>query len=162
MNKTTKNIIIPALILFVFVSIFSFSFVSADTANTGPSGDTGANIATPTLTSTKADIVPLKNPLSSKFNTVGGLINSLMEIFSYVAIIVAVLALIWVGFQFIMAQGNTEKIGELKTWFYYIVIGTAIILASRLIVSVIINTLEASGAVSQDVIQKVREPLNNQ
>jgi TRAP-type C4-dicarboxylate transport system permease small subunit len=85
-----------------------------------------------------------------------------MEIFSYVAVIIAVLALIWVGFQFIMAQGNSDRISELKTWFYYIIIGTAIILASRLIVSVVINTLESAGTVSPDVIQKLRQPLNNQ
>lgn len=162
MTKQTKKIFVSIVALLLICSFFSFSIALADTANTGPSGDTGANLPTPTPTTTKAEIIPLANPLSSKFNTVGGLINSLMEIFSYVAVIIAVLALIWVGFQFIMAQGNSERISELKTWFYYIIIGTAIILASRLIVSVVINTLESAGTVSPDVIQKLRQPLNNQ
>lgn len=162
MTKQTKKIFVPIVALLLICSFFSFSIALADTANTGPSGDTGANLPAPTPTATKAEIIPLANPLSSKFNTVGGLINSLMEIFSYVAVIIAVLALIWVGFQFIMAQGNSDRISELKTWFYYIIIGTAIILASRLIVSVVINTLESTGTVSPDVIQKIRQPLNNQ
>lgn len=159
MKKYSKTIL-KIFLLIILVSGLFHGILKADTA--GNAGDSASNIPKETKTVTSnVDIVPLKNPLSNRFNSVGGLINGLMEIFSYIAVIIAVLALIWVGFQFILARGNSEKISELKTWFYYIVIGTAIILASRLIVSVVINTLEATGAVSQDVIQKVREPLNN-
>lgn len=102
----------------------------------------------------------LQNPLDPKFNSVGGLVQGALEIFSYLVIIFAVLMLIWVGLQFILAQGNPDKLKELKNWLLWIVVGVAIVIGARIIVSIVINTLQATGTVSPSVIQSAHNGLN--
>lgn len=101
----------------------------------------------------------LQNPLSDKFDSVGGLVSGFVEIFTYLVVIGAVLALIWVGLQFVLAQGNPARLSELKTWLLYIVIGLALVIGARIIVLVVINTLQATGTVSPGVINSAREGL---
>ncbi|MDE1975077.1 MAG: TrbC/VirB2 family protein [Patescibacteria group bacterium] len=101
----------------------------------------------------------LQNPLSDKFNTVGGIVNGFMEILSYLAVLFAVLMLVWVGLQFILAQGKPERMNELKKWLYYIVIGVAIVIGARIIVQTVINTLQATGTVSTGVINNANNAL---
>lgn len=97
----------------------------------------------------------LQNPL--KVDSVGGLVQNFVEIFSYIAILFAVLMLIWVGFQFIMARGNSTRMNELKDWLIKIVIGVAVIIGARIIIQIVINTLSSTGVVDQRTIQSAQK-----
>lgn len=101
----------------------------------------------------------IQNPLNPRFNSVGGLINGFLEIFSYLVILFAVLMLIWVGLQFVLAQGKPDRMKELKNWLLWIVVGVAIVIGARIIVAVVINTLQATGVVNQGVIQNANNAL---
>ncbi|MEN9912985.1 MAG: Type secretion system pilin [Candidatus Parcubacteria bacterium] len=103
--------------------------------------------------------VKLTNPL--KVDSVGGLIQSFVEIFSYIVVLAAVLALIWVGLKFILARGNPEEMNRLKGWLSWIIIGVAVVIGARIIIQVVINTLSASGVVDQRTIQSAQNALNN-
>jgi len=102
-------------------------------------------------------IFTLSNPL--KVDSIGGLVQSLVEIFSYIAIIFAVVMIIYTGFQYVTnaAQGNAKKIEELNKQMLMIIIGVAIIIAARVMVQVVINTLEVTGVVSPEVIQSANK-----
>lgn len=99
----------------------------------------------------------ISNPLAGKVDSVGDLIKNFVEILSYLAVIAAVILIIWVGFQYIMARGDAKKIGELKEWLLWIVVGLAIVIGARLIVDVVINTLASTGSVDPAVIQKLQD-----
>ena len=99
----------------------------------------------------------ISNPLAGKVNSVSDLVKNFVEILSYLAVIAAVVLIIWVGFQYIMARGDSKKIGELKEWLLWIVVGLAIVIGARLIVDVVISTLASSGAVDPTVIQKLQD-----
>jgi len=101
----------------------------------------------------------LQNPLA--VDSVSGLIQKFVEIFSYFVIILAVLAFIWVGFQFVLAQGKPDRLKELKTWLAYIVIGVAIVIGAQIMINIIINTLAATGMVNQDTLDSVRGAASN-
>ena len=101
--------------------------------------------------------IGIDNPL--KFNSVGALIKVSMEYFSYLVILFAVLALIYVGLQFVLAQGKPDKMRELKSWLGWIVVGVAIVIGARILVNVVINTLEATGTVSPGVINSAKQTL---
>jgi hypothetical protein len=105
-----------------------------------------------------SSFIPLQNPL--KADSVGELIQDFVVIFSYLVILGAVLALIWVGLQFILARGNPAKMTELKEWLLWIVVGVAVVIGARLIIQVVINTLSASGAVDQQTIQSAQNAVN--
>lgn len=102
----------------------------------------------------------LQNPLNNKFSNLGELVNAFADIAAYVLVIVAVLMIIFTGFQFITAQGKPERLKELGTRMGYIVIGVAIIIGARIIVNVIINTLASTGAVNKSVIENARDAAN--
>ena len=119
---------------------------SAGGTNTGNSAGGTNNVAPSTFT--------LQNPL--KANSVSEIILAFMQIASYIAVLFGVLALVYVGLQFILARGNSERMKELSRWLMYIVIGIAVILGARIIVSVIIGTLQATGTVNPAIIQSAQ------
>ncbi|MDE2037962.1 MAG: hypothetical protein KGI69_01920 [Patescibacteria group bacterium] len=173
-NESGANTRLALCLAFVAVFALNMSAVArADTANTGgqqsPAPSTGGQQSPPPPTTGQQSQTPpsssqgsfyLQNPLSSQFNTVGGLVDGFMQIFSYLAVLFAVFMLIWVGFQFVLAQGKPDRMKELKNWLLYIVIGVAVVIGARIIVSVVINTLQATGTVNQGVITNANNALN--
>lgn len=99
----------------------------------------------------------LQNPL--KVKSVGEAVEALIEIVTYVAVFFAVLALVWVGFKFIAARGDSKKHKDAAMWLTYIVIGLAIILGARLIISLVLGTLEATGTVNPNIINSARNAV---
>lgn len=95
----------------------------------------------------------LTNPL--KVSSVGGLAKTIVEVVSYVAIILAVLVYIYIGFQYVTAAaaGNSNKIGELHGWLLWATVGVAVIIGARVIIDVVLSTLNATGAVNPQVIE---------
>jgi len=120
--------------------------------NTSGSGATGGGNTAPAKTFT------LQNPL--KVDSLGGLIEAFVEVFSYIVILFAVLAIIYVGLQYILARGNSEEITKRTDQLKWIVIGVAVVIGARIIVSVVINTLGASGVVDQSVIRSANNAID--
>jgi len=96
----------------------------------------------------------LSNPLA--VNSIGELVQNFAAIFSYIVVLFAVLALVWTGLQFITAQGKPEALKDLHKKLAYILIGVAIVIAARVMIIVVINTLSASGVVNSNVIQQAQ------
>jgi len=113
----------------------------------------------PSSNSPSSNTFFLQNPLDRRFDSVGGLVQGFLEILSYIVVLFAVLMLIWTGLQFILSQGKPEKMNELKERLLWIVVGVAIVIGARIIVSVVINTLSATGTVSPGVIQNANNAL---
>lgn len=152
-----------ACIITIGLVVFSLSsFVSAQGGVTSPTGNTGSGVTNPTTTSPAPKdngIFTLQNPL--KVNSIGALLQSLMEIFTYLVIIFAVLMLIWTGFQYVVVstQGDSKKISELHNRLMWIVIGVAVVIGARVIIEVVINTLSATGTVSPGIIDSANKAV---
>ncbi len=112
-------------------------------------------------TNNNGTMMTITNPLSSKFDSVGALVNGFAQIFTYVVVIFAVLALVYVGFRFVLTRGDTKEMTKLRDWLFYIVIGVAVVIGARIIISIVINTLSATGTVSPSVIQGANNALQN-
>jgi hypothetical protein len=102
-----------------------------------------------------SNIFTLQNPLNKNINSVGGLIQAVLEIITYLFIIFAVLMFIYVGFQYVTnaAQGNAKKIEELHHQLKWLVVGVAVVIGARVIIQVVINTIAATNTVSPSVIE---------
>ncbi len=100
----------------------------------------------------------LSNPIA--VNSVGELVNKFADIFSYVVILFAVLAIVYVGFRFVIAQGKPDELNTLKTWLGWIVVGVAIVIGARMIIRIVINTLSATKTVDQGVIDSANRALD--
>lgn len=158
MIAVLAGVIVPIQVFYFAVPVFaedSGSTFSTPSPGTGSSASTpipgsGSTYTTP-VPGNQGGISTLQNPL--KVNSIGGFIESAVEIFSYIAVLIAVLMFIWVGLQYVLARGNSEKIKELSAKLLYIVIGVAIVIGARLAIQIVISTLQATGTVNQQVIE---------
>jgi hypothetical protein len=83
----------------------------------------------------------LKNPLST--NTFSELLSKIIDLVLFLATPFLVLAFIYVGFQFVMAQGKPAAIENAKKNLWYTLLGAAIIIGVKLIQSILEGTIGA-------------------
>ena len=79
------------------------------------------------------------NPINS--STINEFIKTLLTGVLRIGIPIVALAIIYCGFLFVQAQGNSEKIEQAKDALLYTIIGSAILLGSWAIASIISNTV---------------------
>lgn len=128
MNKFTyflirnKRILSVVYLAFVIFLPFAMSYAAADNA--------GVNLD-----------VRIKNPLGSSITTLPAFIESALNIVLMVGVPIVTLAIIYSGFLFVVARGNSEKLGEAKNTLMYTLIGAALLLGSWVIAQAIQGTI---------------------
>jgi len=133
-----KTLVIALILISGFASNLSYVRAQADGSNANRQSDGSAH-NTPS-------VVKLDNPI--KVNSISALLLSLVDFAIFLGSIVAVLMFVYIGFKFVMAQGNQTALTEAKEWFMYAVIGTALLISSKVVVSVVQNTLKSTGLVN--------------
>ena len=83
----------------------------------------------------------LTNPIP--YDTINQFIKVLLEGVLRIGIPIVALAIIYYGFLFVAARGNSEKITKAKDGLLYALIGAAILLGSWAIAQLISNTVLA-------------------
>ncbi len=147
-----KKFLISSLIIITLFIISSVP-VFAQSGSQQPLNDTSSKQSLNNTSPINNSVFPtLSNPL--KANSVTELLFSVVDMAMFIGMIVAVLMFIWIGFKFVMAQGNDKALSEAKSWFLYAVIGTAVLISAKLIVSVVQNTLTSSGLVNESLLKK--------
>lgn len=86
----------------------------------------------------------LVNPLG--VNSLTQLISVVLHTVVQLGTIVLLLALVWVGFLFVAAQGNDEKISAARSALMWTVIGGLILLGAEVIAQVVQATVAGLGA----------------
>ena len=131
MNKSTKNkflLIAGMIVLSIIFSVYlqPIELFALDTENNSTKNDT---------------IITLDNPLGNKINNLPSFIYMILELAFQIGAIFSVLAIIYVGFLFVSARGDPEKLKTARTAFLYTVIGIAVLLGAVLIATVIQSTI---------------------
>lgn len=72
-----------------------------------------------------------------------GLLGLILDAIITLGTIVLVLALVWVGFLFVFAQGAEEKIRDARSALLWTVLGGLLLLGAKAISLVIQSTVEA-------------------
>lgn len=120
MKKDIKKI--SFLILIGIITILTPAIIFADTTGTGVSGP----------------IFP--NPL--KVNSVTELLSAVLDIVVQIGLVIVVFFIIYAGFQFVTAQGNSTKLTKAREGLIATLIGSAIVLGSYAIAKVLKDTVE--------------------
>jgi hypothetical protein len=143
-----KKIILGLVILTALINI-NFVYAQDGTLINGPGPD-GTLINAPAPgTQTNQNLPKITNPLNAK--SIQEVILLAVDIAIYVGTAFAILAIIFVGFKFVEARGNDTKLKEAKQWFFYIIIGFAILISAKVIVEIVRTTLVKSGVVNESV-----------
>ena len=83
----------------------------------------------------------LQNPLGN-VRSINDFIAAIIDIVLLVAYPVLVLAFIWIGFQFVMAQGKAEKLTKVKTNLWYTLLGALVIIGAKAISLALNGTIQ--------------------
>lgn len=81
------------------------------------------------------------NPI--KFGSIGELLEGAISTIQRVSIPIITLAIVYVGFQFVTAQGSPDKIKDAKRHLGNVLIGAAIIIGISVILAVITGTVDS-------------------
>lgn len=80
------------------------------------------------------------NPL--KFDKLSDFLNALLDVIILIGVPIVVFAVIYAGFLFVTAQGNTEKITTAKRVIVWTLIGAMLVLGSKALALAIQGTVE--------------------
>ncbi|HAS80461.1 MAG: hypothetical protein UR25_C0001G0064 [Candidatus Nomurabacteria bacterium GW2011_GWE1_32_28] len=95
----------------------------------------------PVVSFAEGEEIRVENPIQSE--TLIDLIKTILEGLIKIGMPIIVLAVIYSGFLFVAAQGNSEKLSEAKRSLVYTLIGAAILLGSWAIAQLIADTVKA-------------------
>lgn len=85
---------------------------------------------------------PIDNPLKQNVSSLTELLVLIINnIIIPVGAVIAVMAFIYVGFLFVMAQGNSTKLEDAKKMFFGVIIGTLLLLGAGAIARAIEATI---------------------
>ncbi len=153
------------LVVSVIVSLSSITFAQG-TDNSAGNLNPGNSAAQPnpgnSAGQSNTGTFTLQNPLGSKVTSLAGLVQTFVDVVSYILILFAILMLVWTGLQYILAQGNSDRIKELHKQLLWIVIGVAIVISARVIVDVVINTLKVANVINPSTLQQVQNAAHGQ
>lgn len=93
-------------------------------------------------TQTAAPTGGLTNPLN-KIETLPQFLNAILDAVVNLGTIILILALVYVGFQFVVAQGNEEKLKSARSALMWTVIGGLVLLGAKSLGLVIQGTVES-------------------
>ena len=138
-NHIKKNL--NKIVLAVF--IFAWPALSfADYCTTNPSAACCTTNPSSCPTTTTTGNVTINNPLTNT-PTLTDLIHNILIGAIKIGMPIIVLAIIYCGFLFVAARGNSEKLSDAKRALTYTLIGAAILLGSWAIATLITSTVQA-------------------
>ena len=157
--KSKKYSILSKVIKYSFVFVIAFVlvaplvFATTTTGSTGSgttTGSTGPGTTTgstgPGTTTGAADPsinVKINNPLGQNGpQNIQDFIKAIVQIVLYIGIPIVALAIIYTGFLFVSAQGNSEKLTKAKNALLYTIIGGALLLGAFVIANAIGSTVD--------------------
>ena len=132
-SKSVFKILIPIVV--VTVLVMPVFVIAQSTGNTGDTTSTGSTGDAPINS-----LIEIKNPF--KQNTIEGLITTIIkDILIPIGSVVAVVMVIYAGFLFVIARGDTGQITKAKDALFWAVIGAAILLGAWIISEAIGKTI---------------------
>ena len=99
-------------------------------------------LSLPVLAKAQTTDGKLDNPLGSKYSTLSGFIQAILNIVLTIGVPIVALAIIYSGFLFVKARGNESELKTAKETLLYTLIGGAILLGAWVLAQAIGSTIE--------------------
>jgi hypothetical protein len=140
--KKNKYSFLQSFLKYSFVLVISFSFIfTLVLAEEDPIAGTFSDTSAGTFSNTTK--ISIDNPI--RCDDIPCFIDEIIGIVLVVGIPLITLAIIYSGFLFVSAQGNTEKLKTAKQALLYTVIGAALLLGAFVLSEAIQKTVNDIG-----------------
>lgn len=156
--KVLEVVFAMSFVILIALSMFSIAPQSAyacgnPTEPPCPLSGGGANVSSGGGSNTNPNATPnsktdisintgIKNPLGEKIKDIPTLIGTILNFVLLVGVPIITLAIIYAGFLFVTAAGNSEKLTTAKKTLLYTLIGAALLLGSYVIAQAIKGTVD--------------------
>lgn len=137
--KNKKDFILINVLRFSMVIIVGIFMFSSYVFATGPTTDTGGTGPTTDTGSVQIN-TSIENPLGS-VDDIPSFIKAVITAVLYIGVPIVALAIIYTGFLFVSAQGNSEKLTKAKKALLYTLIGAVLLLGAFVIANAIQSTV---------------------
>jgi len=94
-----------------------------------------------TLTYAQSSGTGLESPLNPAISTIPSFIAYALKVLVQVSLPIISLFIVYSGFLFVFARGNTEKLAKARTNFLYVIIGALLILGAWMIAVLLSGTV---------------------
>lgn len=138
--KNKKDFILINVLRFSMVIIVGMFVFSSYVLATGPTTDTGGTGPTTDTGGVQIN-TSIENPLRSDIDTIPKFIEAIITAVLYIGVPIVALAIIYTGFLFVSAQGNSEKLTKAKKALLYTLIGAVLLLGAFVIANAIQSTV---------------------
>lgn len=147
MKLAKKHFTIITLGLFlslIFITPVLAQTTQGSTSSSGATaqGSTSSGTTTSTSSGVQAPKIKLVNPLGST-KTLPELIDGILRIVLTIGIPLIALMIIYSGFKFVMAQGNSKELEDARRNLLYVLIGAGILLGAYVIAEAVVGTINA-------------------
>ncbi len=152
--KILRLTLVLALLVtsFVCVGVVEAQIQPMTAAVTDGSGGAKTPDGSGGAASQQKSIPKLENPIYA--DNVQELLYTIVDLAILIGVIIATFVFIFIGFKFVMAQGDPAALTKARSWFLSAVIGTALLLGAKVIMEVIKNTLTSAGVVNEKLFNK--------
>ncbi len=117
--------------------------LGSSTTGGGTTGGTTTGGTSGSTTTGGTTIEKLQNPLGDDNNSIPEILVTIVDnVILPIAIPFVALAIIWTGFQFVLARGNTTKLADAKKSLWWTLLGAGVILGAYVIAQVVQSTVE--------------------
>lgn len=83
-----------------------------------------------------------KNPLKSGLSTVAGFTEAFLQAVVFIMFPIAVVFVVYSGFLFIAAQGNSDELAKAKRNFFWTIVGVGLLLGAWALAKLIQGTID--------------------
>ena len=83
----------------------------------------------------------IQSPLKPEVSSIPGFIEAALKALVMIALPILTLFIVYSGFKFISAQGNSSKLEEAKKNFLYVIIGALLILGAWVVATLVGGTI---------------------
>ncbi|MCR4281074.1 MAG: pilin [Candidatus Kaiserbacteria bacterium] len=83
----------------------------------------------------------LENPLNSAFSTVPDFISGVLRVVVMIALPIITIFIVFAGFKFLAARGNSSKLDEAKKNFMWVIVGALLIMGAWVLATLIAGTV---------------------
>ena len=83
----------------------------------------------------------IQSPLKPEVSSIPGFIEAALKALVMIALPILTLFIVYSGFKFISAQGNSSKLEEAKKNFMYVIIGSLLILGAWVVATLVGGTV---------------------
>jgi hypothetical protein len=83
----------------------------------------------------------VENPLNAQFSSVPAFVEGALKVMVMVSLPIITLFIVYSGFMFVMAQGNEGKLQDARRNFFYVIVGSILLLGAWVIATLIGGTI---------------------